>query len=54
MQLFSAGATMPQKILKKATNNRLGWAVFSTADRPKTSPNVKFCSMKIAHRATYL
>ena len=28
--------------------------IFSTASLPKTSPNIKFCSIKIAHRATYI
>ena len=28
--------------------------IFSTTNRPKTSPNIKFCSMiKMAHQATY-
>ena len=26
--------------------------IFSTANLPKTSPNLKFCSIKIAHHAT--
>ena len=26
----------------KVANNRLGWAVFSTANHSKTSPNLKF------------
>ena len=41
---------MPSKV----ANNRLGWAVFSTANQQKTSLNLKFCSIKIAHRATYI
>ena len=28
--------------------------IFSTAGRPKTSPNLKFCFIKIAHRVTYI
>ena len=44
--------TKHKKLTSKAANNRVGWAVFSTANRPKTSPNIKFCSIKIAHRAT--
>ena len=36
---------MPSKI----ANNRLGWAVFSTANHPKTSPNLKFCYKKMSH-----
>ena len=33
----------PIKIMQsKVANNRLGWAVFSTANHPQTSPNLKF------------
>jgi hypothetical protein len=27
---------------------------FSTCNRPKTSPNIKFCTIKMSHRATYI
>ena len=61
MQLFSADPTIflkknfaPKNLPSKVANDRLGWAVFRTANRPKTSPNLKFCFIKIAHCATYL
>ena len=28
--------------------------IFSTANQPKTIPNLKFCFIKMAHRATYM
>ena len=34
---------MPSKV----ANNRLGWAVFNTANQQKTSLNLKFCSKKL-------
>ena len=45
---FFANAT------KKVGNNSLNWAVFSNANWPKTIPNLKFCSKKLAHVATYV
>ena len=41
---------MPSKV----ANYRLGWAVFSTANQPQTSPNLKFCFIKMSHRATLI
>ena len=38
----------PQKLLI------IGPIFFSIANRPKTSTNLNFCSMKIAHRVTYV
>ena len=28
--------------------------IFSTANQPKTSPNIIFCSIKMAHRGIYI
>ena len=36
----------------KIANDRLDWAVFSSQLLPKTSPILKFCSIKM--RATYV
>ena len=43
-----------KKLPSKVANNCLGRAVFSTASRPKTSPNLKFCSIQMPHCATYI
>ena len=43
-----------KKLPSKAANNRLGRAVFGTANKPKTSPSLKFCPIEIAHRVTYI
>ena len=60
MQLFSAEATTYKKIAhenikntpSKVAHNQPNF--FSIANRPKTSRNINFCSIKIAHRATCL
>ena len=39
-----------KKLPSKVANNCLGRAVFSTASRPKTSPNLKFCSIQMIWR----
>ena len=56
MQLFSADSTIffkkKKKMPSKVTNIRLGWAVFSTDNRHKTSPNLKLCFIKTAHGVT--
>ena len=63
MQLFSTDATMfkkkkiahenvknpPSKVAQKQRN-----IFFSIANRLKTSPNLNFCPIKIAHLATYV
>ena len=68
MQLFSADATMflniyflnflPPKTWKKLPQKLLiispQFFSFSIANRLKTSPNLNLCSLKIAHRATYV
>ena len=41
-----------KKLHSKVAQNRPNF-FFSIADRPRTSPNLNFCSMKIAHRETY-
>ena len=43
-----------KKLASKVAYFSLIWAGFSTANRPKTSPNFKFCSIKKAHRVTYI
>ena len=43
-----------KKLRSKLVKNSLGRAGSSIANRPKTSPNVKFCSIKMAHRATFM
>ena len=35
-----------KKMPSKVANDRLGCTVFSTANQPKTSPSLKFCSLK--------
>ena len=56
MQLFSADSTIffkkKIKMPSKVTNIRLGWAVFSTDNLHKTSPNLKLCFIKTAHGVT--
>ena len=61
MELFSADTTISKKMPMKHKKLALKvvyfsviWADFSTANRPKTSPNLKLCSIKMAHRATYV
>ena len=67
MQLFSADATMfkkkiniffaPENMKKtpsKVAHNRPRPFFFSTANRPKSSPNLNSCSIKISHRGTSL
>ena len=39
--------------LKVAQNRPNSFSVHTTANRPKTSPNLNFFSIKNAHRATY-
>ena len=41
-----------KKMPSKLTCFSLGWAVFSTANWPKTSPNLKFCFIYMSHRTT--
>ena len=55
MQIFSVDTTIfKKKLPSKVAKNKLGWAVFSTANRPKNSPNLKFGSIKISHYAIYV
>ena len=64
MQLFSADATIFKFIffahenMKKKRPQKLlvigPIFFFSTANVPRTSPNLKFCSMKLAHCTTYV
>ena len=61
VMLFSADATIfkkngpenmkipPSKVARNQPN-----FFFSTDNWPKTSPNLSFCSIKIAHRSTYV
>ena len=66
MQLFSAEATIFfrikvkkiddenfKKLPSKIAHNRPN-SFYSIVKRPKTSPNLNFCSIKIAHVATYV
>ena len=50
--LFCFARDNMKKTLSKVAHNQPNF-FFSTANRPKKSPNLNFCSMKIAHRATY-
>ena len=64
MELFSADTTIfkkekkcppaKKKQYKNYQSSRLNWAVLSITNLPKTSPDLKFCSMEIAHLATYM
>ena len=62
MQLFSADTTLfnffAPKNMKQLTSKELliiGPNFFvSIANRPKTSPNLNFCFIKIAHHVTYV
>ena len=42
------------KLSSKVAYNRPIFFLFSTANLPKTSPNLNICSIKIAHPATYM
>ena len=63
MQPFCADATIfkkkyfahenMKKTLSKVAHNWPNF-FFSIANRPKTSPNLNFCSIKIDHRVTYV
>jgi hypothetical protein len=61
MQLFSADTQILKKnahenikkLPSKVAHNQPNFFI-STANRPKTSPNLNFCSIKNAHRATYV
>ena len=67
MQLFSSDATIFSKKIfflffdhkklkkppSKIAHNRPK-LFFSIANRPKTSPNINLCSIKIVHRVTYV
>ena len=52
INLFFAPENM-KKLLSKVAHNHPNF-FFSIANRPKTSPNLNFCSIKIAHRVTYV
>ena len=64
MQLFSVGATILKKcfahenvltkLLSKAAYFMTQFEIFSTANQLKTSTNLIFCSIKMAHRGTYI
>ena len=43
-----------KKTPSKVAHNCRKMFFFNTANWPKTSPNLKFCSIKIAHRTTYI
>ena len=43
-----------KKMSSKVANNRLVQADFSTTNRLKTRQNIKFCSVQMAQRATYI
>jgi hypothetical protein len=50
MQLFSAKATISLKKLPlKVAYFTAQSEIFSTVNRPKTSPNLIFCSIEMAH-----
>ena len=54
MQFFSADTTM--FFVRKTALKSFSWSsqfFFSTANRPKISPNINFCSIKNAHCAAY-
>ena len=62
MQLFSADTTIfkkkiaPKNMKKPTSKVAHNWPqfFFSIANQPNTSPNLNFCSIQIAHRATYV
>ena len=61
MQFSTADATLPKKNNHKKIKTMPSEVayfntqseIFSTANRPKTSPNLIFCFIKMTHRATY-
>ena len=60
MQLFGAGATISfarkisKKLPSKVAYNRLGCPVFSTANQPETSSNLKFCHKDCSPRDLHI
>ena len=60
MQLFSIDAITilkkkcPWKHKEIALRSTGQSKIFSTANRPKTSPNLIFCTIKIVSRGTYI